>query len=108
MLEKLEKSERMLLLKFVCAFAWADLEIRDSERQFVASLVQKLKLSDDESAEVQGWLKMPPKADELDPNRVPREHRQLFINAARDMIAADGEIAPDEQENLDLLKQLLR
>jgi uncharacterized tellurite resistance protein B-like protein len=108
MLAKLDASERMLLLKFVCSFAWADLEIRAPERKMVKRLVKSLGLSREEAERVEEWLKTPPTADEVDPNRVPRAHRKLFIDAARQMIGADGEIDPAEQENLELFEALLK
>lgn len=107
MLDNLSKEDRMLLLKFVCAFAWADLEIRDQERAFVKRLVEKLELDDDEKKQVEGWLTVSPSPEEVDPNKVPREHRQVFVDAARAMIYSDGEVDPEERENLELLKQLL-
>ncbi|MEZ4221112.1 MAG: TerB family tellurite resistance protein [Polyangiaceae bacterium] len=108
MLSDLNASERMLLLKFVCSFAWADLEIRSSERKMVHRLVKKLKLNAEESDQVEEWLKTPPKPEEVDPNRVPRAHRKLFLDAARRMVAADGEIDQAEKENLELFEALLR
>jgi len=108
MLDELNKNERLLLLKFVCAFAWADLEVKQSERNLVRHLVARLHLDPEEKREVEQWLKRPPKPEEVDPNRIPRAHRELFLEAARQMIAADGEIDPAERENLELLEQLLR
>ena len=102
-----KKDERLLLLKFVCAFAWADLEVKASERALVTKLVSKLELDADEKEQVQQWLKTPPRAEEVDPNRIPRAHRALFLDTARQMIAVDGEIDDAERENLDLLEQLL-
>ena len=107
MLRKLDKAERMLLLKFVCAFAWADLEVKASERRFVHRLVKQLALDEDEAKQVDEWLKVPPRAEEVDPNRIPLDHKELFLDAARKIIAADGEIDPAEQEDLELLEQLL-
>lgn len=106
-MQKLKKEDRLLLLKFVCAFAWADLEVKASEKALVKKLVGKLKLDADEKKEVEQWLKTPPRAEEVDPNKIPRAHRKLFLDAARDMIAVDGEIDDNERENLDLLEQLL-
>ncbi|MBK7584265.1 MAG: TerB family tellurite resistance protein [Myxococcales bacterium] len=106
-MQKLKKEDRLLLLKFVCAFAWADLEVKASEKALVKKLVGKLKLDADEKKEVEQWLKTPPRAEEIDPNKIPRAHRKLFLDAARDMIAVDGEIDDNERENLDLLEQLL-
>ncbi|MCA9600071.1 MAG: TerB family tellurite resistance protein [Myxococcales bacterium] len=107
MLQKLDKKERMLLLKFVCAFAWADLEVKASERRFVHRLVKQLALGKDEAQQVEEWLKVPPKPEEVDPNRIPRGHKDLFLDAARRIIAADGEIDAAEKEDLELLEQLL-
>jgi tellurite resistance protein len=106
-LKKLGKQERMLLLEFVCAFAWADLEVRDEERQFVARLVRRMELEPDEVKTVDGWLRLPPRPEEIDPNRVPRAHRELFIDCARQLIESDGRIDPAERENLELFKQLI-
>ena len=48
-----------------------------------------------------------PSPEEVDPTRVPREHRQLFLDAARAVFNADGVIDPKERENFELLEQLL-
>lgn len=106
-LKSLSKQQRMLLLEFVCAFAWADLEIRDEERAFIAKLVKRAELEDDEIAKVERWLRMPPKPDDVDPNRVPRAHREIFVETARRMIRADGHVDPAEKETLQLFEQLV-
>lgn len=107
-MQKLPAKDRLRLMKFVCSFVWADLEVKDSERKFVARMVKKLHLTDDEKALVQGWLKVPPRPEEVDPTQIPKEHRQMFLDTIRDAITADGEVAPDEWENLSLFEQLLR
>lgn len=104
MLDKLPREERLRLMRFICSFAWADLEIRPKERAFVHGLVQQLGLSADEAQQVEGWLQSPPAS--VDPARIPRAHRQIFLDTVRQMIAADGEISEEEQENLSLLEQL--
>ncbi len=98
----------MLLLRFVCSFAWADLEIRPEERAFVARLIRRLGLSEDERLEVEGWLTTPPALETVDPALVPREHRLLFVRAAESVIAIDGDIADSEKEQLIMFAQLLR
>ncbi|MCC6527150.1 MAG: TerB family tellurite resistance protein, partial [Polyangiaceae bacterium] len=35
MLSKLSKTDRMRLMRFVCSFAWADLEVQNEERAYV-------------------------------------------------------------------------
>ncbi len=106
-LAKLDREDRMRLMKFVCSFAWADLEIADQERRFVQRMIERLHLKEDEKKQVMEWLVLPPPVEEVDPAQVPSAHRQLFLSAAREIIAADGSISEEERENLSLLEQLL-
>jgi len=108
MLDALNKEDRLQLMRFVCSFAWADLEIADAERDFIVKLVIRLKLDDEEQEQVAQWLEVPPPADDLDPADVPKEHRQLFLDAAKAMILSDGSVEDVEAENLIILDQLLR
>lgn len=107
MLSKLDHEDRLRLMKFVCSFAWADLRIAEQERKFVHKMVRRLQLDAKESKQVEAWLELPPRADEVDPNEIPREHRALFLEVARDIIGADGEVTEEERENLALLEMLL-
>ncbi len=107
MLQSLDRAERLQLMKFVCSFAWADLEIRPEERQFVQRLIERLDLDDAEAGQVESWLKVPPRPESVDPTAIPSEHRKLFLDAIEGVIASDGELAELERENLDLLKMLL-
>ena len=108
MLSSLDRNERLRLMKFVCSFAWADLEIREEEREFVASLIKRLEMDEDEARQVAGWLRLPPSPESIDPTLIPREHRRLFVDEIRGVIESDGEIAEKERENLELLNRLLR
>ena len=108
MLGKMSREERLQLMRFVCSFAWADLEIRDKERAFVKKLVKRLGLEGDELKQVEGWLEVPPRAEDVDPQRIPREHRTIFLETAKQLIAADGHVDPEERENLALLEMLTR
>ena len=108
MLDALNKEDRLQLMRFVCSFAWADLEIAEAEREFVAKMVVRLNLDDEEQDQVAKWLEVPPPADDLDPADIPAEHRQLFLDAARAMILSDGNVEKVEAENLVILDQLLR
>jgi len=108
MLDSLDKEERLRLMKFICSFAWADLEVQDEERSFVHDMVERLHLGEAERALVNEWMEVPPPAEELDPSEIPVAHRQLFLDAARAMIVADGRVDHDEAENLVLLEQLMR
>lgn len=106
MLGDLSRPDRLRLMKFVCAFAWADLEIQTEEKNFVEKLIAKFELEADRE-EILGWLKSPPPAEDVDPTRVPREHREIVLDAARQLFEADGVVDPHEQEQFELLQQLL-
>jgi uncharacterized tellurite resistance protein B-like protein len=108
MLDKLNREERLQLMRFVCSFAWADLEVHPREREFVLRLVQRLELAPEEAKQVQEWLVLPPPLETVDPMQIPAAHRKLFLAAIDGVIAADGAIAPEERESLRLLEQLLR
>jgi len=108
MLDALNREDRLQLMRFVCSFAWADLEVTDREREFIVKMVIRLGLDDEEQDQVANWLEVPPRADDLDPADIPREHRQLFLDAAKAMILSDGTVEDVEAENLIILDQLLR
>ncbi len=107
MLNRLSRAERMRLMKFVCSFAWMDLTIQSEERAFVARMIQRLELDDDDREQVESWLEAPPSAEEIDPTSIPSEHRKIFVRSIEGVIAADGEISMDEREALSLLEELL-
>src|SRR5262245_34175358 len=107
-LKDLSKEDRLRLMRFVCSFAWADLHVHEKERKFVRALVRKLKLGASDAKQVERWLKVPPRPEEVDPADVPRQHRELFLQAAREVITVDGEIHPEETSMFSLLEQLLR
>ena len=107
-LDDLSTEDRLRLMRFVCSFAWADLEIAESEKDFVHNLVARLDLTEDERAQVDGWLQIPPRPEEIDPADIPIEHRQVFLNTILAVVGADGVVDEREVENLSLLEQLLR
>ena len=107
-LAKLTSEERLRLMKFVCSFVWADLEVHEKEKTLVRQMVKNLHLTPDEAKMVERWLIVPPRAEEVDPAKVPLKHRELLLDSIREVIAADGRLDPAERENLDLLQQLLR
>lgn len=107
-LQKLSREDRQRLMRFVCSFAWADLEVKKTERVLVQKMARKLALDEEERAMVKQWLEVPPRAEEVDPQSIPHAQRKIFLEAAREMIAADGEIDPEERESFSLFEQLLR
>ncbi len=108
MLDKLNREDRLRLLRFVCSFAWADLEVQGTERDFVGQLVARLDLDAEEAEQVEAWLDKPPRAEDVDPQDIPRAHRTIFLDAARAIIMADGSVEENELENLLLFEQLLQ
>ena len=106
-LRSLAREDRMLLLKFVCSFAWSDLEIQPEERRTIAGLAERLELDADERKLVDGWLEVPPDPEGVDPQLVPREHRAAFVKAIENVITADGVVTAREREQLVLLAQML-
>ena len=107
-MERLSRQERLQLLRFVCSFVWADLQVSADERAFVHSMVRKLKLHPAEAREVEGWLEVPPPPDSVDPASIPEKHRKLFLQAVRAAVVADGLARPEEREDLVLFERLLR
>ena len=107
MLEDLDARQRLQLIKFVCSFAWADLEVRAEERSFVARLALRLELDARERNQVRRWLERPPAPDGVDPMSIPPTHRKSFLEAIEGVVAADGEISAEERESLAVLRDLL-
>lgn len=107
MLSQLSTQDRLRLMKFVCSFAWADLEVRPEERVYISRLIRRLELEPDEELRVHGWLDLPPSPESVDPALIPHEHRQIFVAAIEGLILSDGEVSPEESDNLQLLRQLL-
>ncbi len=107
MLEALSREDRLLLLKFVCAQAWTDLQIHEGERRFVERLIQRLELDASERAQVEQWLHVAPAPGEVDPALVPEAHRRAFVEAVRAVMYADGQVEAEEREQLERLKSAL-
>lgn len=104
----LSKEDRLRLVRFVCSFAWADLEVQDAERGFVDRLLEQLDLHEEEHQLAQQWLKLPPAPEDVDPTDIPREQRQLFLNQVMQLMTIDGNVDPKEMETLTLFEKLLR
>jgi hypothetical protein len=102
-----KRADRLRLMKFLCSFAWADLEVRDAERVFVKRVVQRLGLNDEDEVKIQGWLSVPPDPESVDPMQIPRAHRKIFLDSIEGVIVSDGVITPEERESFDVLKTLL-
>ena len=107
-LKELTREQRMLLMRFVCSFAWIDLEVRQEERDLVARMVGRLQLDDEEKARVSEWLESPPPPDSVDPALVPKAHRMKFLRAVESTVTVDGEVSSEERDALLVFAQLIR
>ena len=103
----LSRDDRLRLLKFVCTFAWTDLQVTEEERALVGEMMKHYGFDDAERKLVSGWLAVPPPVDEVDPTDIPAKHRQLFYTSVKKMVEADGRIVPGEQESLETFQELL-
>jgi hypothetical protein len=72
---KMNATERMNLMRFVCSFVWTDLKVAQQERDLVMRIAGRLALTDAEAKQVEQWLRVPPNIDEVDPATVPVAHR---------------------------------
>lgn len=107
-MKSLTREDRLRLMKFVCSFAWADLEVQSAERKFVARLARALELDAEERKLVNEWLQTPPRPEEVDPTTIPKAQREIFLDAVKAVVVADGQVSPEEAENLALFRALLR
>ena len=108
MLKQMDRASRLQLMKFVCSFAWADLQVHPHEREFVARMVKRLDLDRDERSQVDRWLDVPPPPDQVDPTAIPLEHRKTFVEAIVGIIESDGVVSEEERDSLALFEHLLR
>lgn len=104
----LAPADRLNLLRFVCSFVWTDLKVTQQERDLVMRIVGAMQLGDAEARQVAAWLEVPPAPEDVDPSRVPHQHRELFLRAAQLAVEADGRVVPAERDALRLFQDLLR
>src|SRR4051794_7190564 len=102
----LSSFDRMRVLRFAALFLWADLEVVDSERRFLADLARELDV-EDAPREVAGLLARPPTGEDIDPWEVPPAVADVVRQVALRAIAADGHVADEEMRMFELLDDLL-
>src|SRR5262249_18928628 len=98
----LSVGDRIQVLRFAASFVWADLEVVDSERRFLADLARELHVVD-APHEVAGLLAKPPGPEDVDPAAVHPALADVVRHAALRAIAADGRVDPREMEMFELL-----
>lgn len=102
----LSSVDRRQVLRFAASFLWADLEVADAERRFLAQLADELEM-DDAEEEVAELLASPPVPEDVDPTSVPAAVADVVRQAALRAIAADGRVGSDEMRMFELLDDLL-
>jgi uncharacterized tellurite resistance protein B-like protein len=107
MLEKLDRTTRLRLLRILAAAAWVDGEVEDRERAFVEKILTRLPIPEDERKTVRGYLDTPPHPAEVDPSKIPPEHRELLVGLVSELVHADGKVDPEEETALEDLRALL-
>ncbi len=105
-LKDLEERDRRQLLQLAVAAAWSNAEVAPEERRYILGLCAELAVGDAECAEVREWMEGP--APWVDPQEIPRAHRERFLSVLEDVLRADGTIDPTECEVLRGMREMLR
>jgi uncharacterized tellurite resistance protein B-like protein len=108
MLEDADRTTRLRLLRIVAAAAWVDGEVQPDERAFVEKLLAKLPMALDEKDIALGYLDKAPHPAEIDPTKVPPEHREALMKLVWQVLGADGQMTDDEQTAAQELEDLLQ
>ena len=102
--QQLPLIERERVLRFAAAFVWADLEVADSERSFLAMLARELGI---DKAQADHLLEVPPLPEDVDPSVVGARAADTVRRVALQAIAVDGEVKEEEMSMFELLDDLL-
>ncbi len=104
----LSSDERLILMRFLCAFAWADGEVQGQERAVIMSLLEHMQFSTDQRREVIGLLDQAPVDEEIDLTSVSEKHRIMFRDLAYAVVSADGRVHPGEKRLLALVNKFVQ
>lgn len=102
----LSAADRTKVLRFAASFLWADFEVADAERDFLATLAEELEI-DDAPRELAVLFDRPPAPEEIDPAGVGPSVADTVRRAALRAIAADGHVDEREMRLFELLDDLL-
>lgn len=106
MLDKLSQEERVLLLRLLAGFAWADGHVAEEEKRFVRRVMSKLPLTADEVKDAESWLLVAPN-EPVPVSRIAPDHRRVFLETVRALMFMDGKIDPAEEAHFEKLRALL-
>jgi uncharacterized tellurite resistance protein B-like protein len=107
MLEKLDRTTRLRLLRVLTAAAWVDGDVQPEERAFYEKLLDKLPIGKDERDIAMGYLDKAPHPAEVDPMKIPPEHRETLVKLIWQLVGSDANMHPDELQAVRDLEELL-
>jgi uncharacterized tellurite resistance protein B-like protein len=107
MLEKIDRTTRLRLLRVLTAAAWVDGEVQPEERALYEKLLDKMPLDKAERETALGYLEKPPHPAEADPMKIPPEHRETLVKLVWQIVGADSNVDPAELEAVRDLEALL-
>ena len=107
MLEKLDRTMRLRLLRVLTAAAWVDGEVQAEERAFFEKLLDKLAVGKDERDVAMGYLEKPPHPAEVDPMKIPPEYREALVKLIWQLVGADSNVGEHELQTVRDLEELL-
>lgn len=102
----LPERERVRLLGFVCALAWADLDVNEREADFVAKACRSMRIGRKGMAKVHGWMDAPPHPEEVDPQSVPTKYRRLFVATAKRFVES-ARFDPEARAQMAIFEELM-
>ena len=88
---------RLRLLRVLTAAAWVDGEVQPEERAFFEKLLSKLPIGKDERDVAMGYLDKPPHPAEVDPMKIPPEHRETLVKLVWQLVGADSNMAGEQK-----------
>lgn len=99
--------EKLQIMRFVCAFAWADLKVVNEERTLIERFSNALELDATELQQVNDWIIHPPRPEEIDPFDIPTHLKSTILSAASAISIIDGDLDNNEVDLLVLLRSIL-
>ena len=102
----LSSDEKLQIMRFICAFAWADLKVVNAEKKLIARFSDILDLSPKEREAVNGWIAHPPRPEEIDPYEISPHLKETILSAAQAVSMIDGHFDAKEADLIDILQNL--
>jgi len=98
--------ERLKILHFLFAAAWADGELADEEGDILATLLSTIEMGDEELERVREWFSKPPPAPDWLTLSEDPETSEAVVRQALVLAGADLTYSLDEIQFLERLRKL--